>query len=60
VGLADYVGFARCLAGPCGDPPCDPPAYGDPCCTIGNFDDDGDIDLEDFGQFQQALTGPVP
>jgi hypothetical protein len=26
--------------------------------TTGDFDDDGDVDLEDFGYFQTCLTGP--
>jgi len=56
VDLLDFLKFASCFTGPCGDPPCYPPLY-EGCCTIGDFEDDGDVDLADFATFQLVFEG---
>ncbi len=56
--LSDLGGYSDCFTGPCGDPPCDPALYLDPCCAIADFDHDGDSDLADWAAFQVAFTVP--
>ena len=56
--LADYAEFTLCFTGACDDPLCDPPLYVDPCCLTEDFDNDGDVDLDDYAEFRSALTGP--
>lgn len=56
--LADIAGYPDCVTGPCGQPPCNPPLFTDPCCTITDFDTDGDNDLADWAAFQTALYHP--
>ncbi len=48
---ADYLLFAGCMTGPDNGPV----ATG---CEVFDFDADDDVDLEDFGVFQEAFTGP--
>jgi hypothetical protein len=55
--LTDYAGFTTCLGDPCADAPCEPPLYGDLCCTAFDADSDGDVDLHDVAAFQSAFTG---
>ncbi len=56
VDFLDFLKFANCFTGPCGDPPCYPPLY-EGCCTIGDFEDDGDVDMDDFAAFQLVYEG---
>ncbi|MCP4593867.1 MAG: hypothetical protein GY842_24295 [bacterium] len=56
--LADLAIMVDCITGLCNDTPCFEPLYGDPCCVLADFDRDGDIDLEDYREFQQAFDGP--
>jgi hypothetical protein len=36
------------------------PAYIDPCCSVADFDADGDVDLIDFAAFGQVFEAPPP
>ena len=56
VDAGDYADFANCFSGPCVTPPCTIPLYDGPCCGVGDFEGDGDIDLIDFAGFQAAFT----
>ncbi|UCC29109.1 MAG: hypothetical protein JSU86_13010 [Phycisphaerales bacterium] len=56
--LTDYAVFANCVTGVCSKPPCDPPLYNDPCCLVSDFDNDGDVDLDDYAAFLPGLAGP--
>lgn len=56
--LADYAVFANCVTDVCSSPPCDPPLYNDPCCLASDFDNDGDVDLDDYAAFLPGLAGP--
>ncbi len=49
VDVADYEGFADCLAGP--------GVLVAPACAVADIDVDGDVDLADYAAFQ-ALFGP--
>lgn len=51
VDLADYLAFANCMAGADQDP--DPLQ---PCLDTFDFLGDGDVDLEDFAGFQDAMS----
>lgn len=51
VDQADYILFAGCMTGPNNGPV----GTG---CDVFDFDADDDVDLEDFGVFQEAFTGP--
>ena len=53
----DWSGLVNCLTGPCGNPPCEPALYEDPCCRLGDFDTDGALDLTDFAAFQGKAGG---
>jgi hypothetical protein len=55
VDLFDYAGFFECVTGPVG--PVDPPAYGSECRCF-DSDEDGDIDLIDFGALQLHFNAP--
>jgi len=44
-----------CLTGPPAELPCDTPQAGGACCSLADFDYDGDRDLRDFGQFQRTI-----
>ena len=46
-----------CWTGPCAEPPCVPPLYEDRCCAAGDFDFDGDVDLDDFAAFDLLIGG---
>lgn len=47
----DFAALQLCFSG--ADTP-----YTDPACEIFDTDDDLDVDLDDFAEFQQSLTGP--
>lgn len=51
VGVADFAAAAGCLAGPGGGP------VGTPCEAF-DFDDDTDVDLNDWARLQTVYTGP--
>lgn len=56
VGLADFVLFAECLAGPgVSDPPHSCP---DQRFSAADLTDDGDVDAEDFARFQPLIQRP--
>lgn len=58
IDLGDVAGLVDCLTSPC-EPSCDPALYADPCCFIVDFDNDGDVDIEDAGEFQRLfMTEP--
>lgn len=49
--------LAACYAGPCGQEPCSlpvavPVAPISVCCPLGDYNTDGDVDLQDFAAFQ--------
>ena len=48
--LADYAAFAACFNGPNS-----PPAVG--CTVDADLDDDTNVDLRDFAEFQAAFPG---
>ncbi|MEE9296031.1 MAG: immunoglobulin domain-containing protein [Phycisphaerae bacterium] len=48
----DYLVYAGCVSGPGG-------GIGDTPCRSFDFDDDGDVDLPDFGGLQRAFTGTL-
>ena len=51
--------FLNCFSGSCPNPPCDPPIYPEPCCLTQDFDNDGDVDVDDFTiHLAPAMTGP--
>ncbi|MCB9849321.1 MAG: S8 family serine peptidase [Phycisphaerales bacterium] len=54
----DMTAYTDCLTGPCASVPCAPAMYGDACCAPLDWDDDGDVDLQDFAAVQMVLTGP--
>ena len=51
VDMADFGAFQRCFAGPDQE-------YSLPACSVFDSEGDGDIDLDDYEDFQAALTGP--
>ncbi len=51
--LSDLAVFTRCFTGPCG--PCELPQA---CCSVQDFDADGDVDVEDFSLLHAVLVGP--
>ncbi len=51
----DFAQFQRCFTGANSGPPGG--LLGD--CTRGDFDEDGDIDVDDYGAFLDAQTGPA-
>lgn len=56
--LTDYAAFSKCLAG--ADVPVDPtpPFTPQQCLDAFDFDDDLDVDLDDFGGLQSAFSAP--
>jgi hypothetical protein len=57
--LTDFADFAACYTGACAEPPCDPPLFtAHPCCLSEDFDNDGDVDLDDFAAFHGEWEGP--
>ena len=53
VDLVDYVSFVDCMAGPDVPPnPQEPLSSEDHCLGAFDFDEDSDVDLDDFGGFQ--------
>ncbi|MCH7993122.1 MAG: DnaJ domain-containing protein [Planctomycetes bacterium] len=59
VDVFDYSKFAACFTGPCPAAPCDLPLYAPRCCQAQDYEVDGDVDLEDFVKFHQALISPA-
>jgi hypothetical protein len=57
VDLVDFKAFQdeSCMTGPC-SPACDPALQA--ACAVFDVDCDGDIDLADLAQWQNAFTGP--
>jgi hypothetical protein len=60
IGVRDFSDLQVCFTGAVG--PVDPPAYAaaPAPCGVYDFDDDGDVDGEDYLAFNAALSGPVP
>ena len=58
IGLGDHALAVECLSGPCGNTPCDPALYVDPCCALTDYDLDGDYDLADFAAHQREISSP--
>ncbi len=54
VNLEDSQAYPECMVGPLG--PQDPPVYSSECRCL-DADDDGDVDLADFAEFQRGFTG---
>ncbi len=50
--LGDFAFLAGCLSQPCTAVPCTPSLYSQPCCSMMDFDADGDVDLRDLREFQ--------
>ena len=50
VNLVDWPSFMGCMAGPVNP-------YPFPVCACVDFDEDGDVDLRDYGKFLEAFTG---
>lgn len=51
--------FLTCFSGSCSAPPCDPPIYPEPCCLTQDFDNDGDVDVNDLAiHLAPSMTGP--
>jgi hypothetical protein len=55
VDLVDFAIWQGCATRPCGFTPCQPPRYTDPCCTLADFDRDGDVDLADVARMMAAF-----
>ena len=59
IALGDFLKFQKCFTGDVG--PISPPAYApDLACNVHDFDDDGDVDGDDYRAYQNELTGPLP
>lgn len=56
----DYTVLYNCLGGPDGTPSPTPLTTPEQCLAVFDFDDDGDVDLEDWSGFSKAFTDPVP
>lgn len=56
--LKTFVEFLECFSAPCESGLCSPPLYPEPCCLAKDYDDDGDVDTDDYALFQIGLTGP--
>ena len=56
VDLDDYFALVDCLQGPSGAPYPTCPVTVQDCRNTFDFDDDEDVDLRDFAEFQQILT----
>jgi hypothetical protein len=52
VDLLDYLDFEVCLAGPSTTPPFSR------CVAVFDYEGDDDVDLADFGEFQEAFSAP--
>jgi hypothetical protein len=55
VGWTDLLSFWRCYTGPCAEPPCRLALYEKACCSVGDLDTDGDVDLLDRWALQWLL-----
>ena len=51
----DFGDFIDCFTGPGWPVPCTPALYDDPCCSIGDFDADGDVDASDLFEMYRLL-----
>jgi hypothetical protein len=58
VDLNDFALFADCMAGS-GATPTPTLTTVDNCRALFDFDEDTDLDLTDFGDFQVLFTGPA-
>jgi hypothetical protein len=56
VDLTDYAVFVDCLYGPNATPAPAPPRTAASCLAVFDFNADSDVDLQDAGQWTQALT----
>ncbi|MHC4695606.1 MAG: hypothetical protein ACYTFA_02560 [Planctomycetota bacterium] len=54
----EFIAFADCLAGPGRTPEPQAPECAPTCMAAFDFDDDHDVDLNDFHFFQSAFPGP--
>jgi len=57
VDVDDYAVFADCLGGPGAAPAPTPPITVNECLGAFDFEADGDVDLIDFAEVQEAFTG---
>jgi hypothetical protein len=55
VGWVDLRWFWSCYTGACEEPPCRLALYDRPCCSVGDFDRDGDVDVLDRWVFRFLL-----
>jgi hypothetical protein len=55
VGWADLLSFWSCYTGPCTEAPCRLALYERACCAVGDFEQDGDVDLLDRWVLQWLL-----
>lgn len=54
----DYPYVNACLTDVCPQPPCTLPDIGLPCCTLTDFDADGDVDLRDLAGWELLISAP--
>lgn len=54
----DYPFVNACVTAPCGQPPCMLSDMGVPCCTLTDFDHDGDVDLRDLAEWERLVSTP--
>ncbi|MCP4248610.1 MAG: hypothetical protein GY778_16305, partial [bacterium] len=57
--FGDYPAFADCMAGPDAAPSPTVAACVDACLNAFDTDDDGDVDLDDFSEFQSIFAEPL-
>jgi len=48
----------RCLTPPCSSSGCATPHYFNSCCSMFDFDADGDVDINDVGAMQRRYDDP--
>jgi uncharacterized membrane protein len=58
--LADVSFLSVCITGPCASGSCAPPLYASSCCSMVDFDNDGDVDTRDFADFQASFGTAAP
>jgi hypothetical protein len=56
--LSHFAFFSTCYTGTCADTPCDPALYPGPCCVASDFDNDGDVDSDDYTSLLTGFSGP--
>ena len=54
--LRDVPGLMQCFSGPFGEPGFTPPSSD--CTFHHDFDDDDDVDLDDYQEFADLMEGP--